>query len=101
MATNIPPHNLGETIDAVVHFWRTRRDPRRTDEVVKGPDFPDRRDDHGASGHQGHLRTGRGSIKVRAVTQGGRGLEGRSRIVVTELPYQVNKARLAERSPSW
>ena len=97
MATNIPPHNLGEVIDGVVHLIdhpdATNRDLM---EHIKGPDFPT-----GALilGHQGireMYETGRGSIIQRAVAE----IEmhqGKARIIVTELPYQVNKARLIER----
>jgi DNA gyrase subunit A len=98
MATNIPPHNLGETIDAVVHFLDH---PEATSadlmKFVKGPDFPTGATIMGRQGIKDAYETGRGSIKVRAVTQIEEGTGGRSRVVVTELPYQVNKARLAEK----
>ncbi len=98
MATNIPPHNLGEAIDAVVHFLdNPDATPADLMKFVKGPDFPTGATIMGRQGIKDAYETGRGSIKVRAVTQIEEGTNGRSRIVVTELPYQVNKARLAEK----
>ena len=98
MATNIPPHNLGETIDAVVHFLENPdATPGELMKFVKGPDFPTGATIMGRQGIRDIYETGRGSIKVRAVTQVEEGANGRSKIVVTELPYQVNKARLAEK----
>ncbi len=98
MATNIPPHNLGEVIDAVTHFLDN---PDSTPEdlmaFVKGPDFPTGATIMGRQGIRDAYETGRGSIKVRAVTTIEEGTQGRSNIVVSELPYQVNKARLAEK----
>jgi len=98
MATNIPPHNLGETIDAVIHYLD---EPESTTadlmKFVKGPDFPTGAVIMGRQGIKDAYETGRGSIKVRAVTTIEEGPQGRSNIVVTELPYQVNKARLAEK----
>ena len=98
MATNIPPHNLGETIDAVVHYLD---EPESTTadlmKFIKGPDFPTGAVIMGRQGIKDAYETGRGSIKVRAVTTIEEGSQGRSNIVVTELPYQVNKARLAEK----
>ncbi len=98
MATNIPPHNLGEVIDAVVHFIDN---PESTSaelrKFVKGPDFPTGGVILGKDGIRDAYETGRGSIKVRAVCSIEEGSGGRSRIVVSELPYQVNKARLAEK----
>ena len=98
MATNIPPHNLGEVIDAVV-FYLDNPDSTPTDlmKFVKGPDFPTGATVMGRQGIRDAYETGRGSIKVRAVTQVEEGSAGKSKIVVTELPYQVNKARLAEK----
>jgi DNA gyrase subunit A len=98
MATNIPPHNLGETIDAVVHYLdNPDSTPGDLMKFVKGPDFPTGATIMGRQGIKDIYETGRGSIKVRAVTQVEEGANGRSKIVVTELPYQVNKARLAEK----
>jgi DNA gyrase subunit A len=98
MATNIPPHNLGEVIDAVVHFLDH---PESTSDdlmkFVKGPDFPTGAVIMGRDGIRDAYRTGRGSIRVRAVCSIEEGSAGRSRIVVTEIPYQVNKARLLEK----
>jgi DNA gyrase subunit A len=98
MATNIPPHNLGEVIDAVTHYLEN---PEATTEelarFVKGPDFPTGATIMGRQGIKDAYDTGRGSIKVRAVCTIEEGSQGRSNIVVSELPYQVNKARLAEK----
>jgi DNA gyrase subunit A len=98
MATNIPPHNLGEVIDAVVHYLdhpeATSKDLMK---LVKGPDFPTGAIIMGRDGIRDAYETGRGSIKIRAVCSVEEGSAGRARIVVTELPYQVNKARLAEK----
>ena len=98
MATNIPPHNLGEVIDAVVHFIEhPEAKPKDLMKFVKGPDFPTGAIVMGRDGIKEAYETGRGSIKVRAVCSIEEASNGRQRIVVTELPYQVNKARLAEK----
>jgi DNA gyrase subunit A len=98
MATNIPPHNLGEVIDAVTHFLdHPDSTPEDLMAFVKGPDFPTGATIMGRQGIRDAYETGRGSIKVRAVTTIEEGTQGRSNIVVSELPYQVNKARLAEK----
>jgi DNA gyrase subunit A len=98
MATNIPPHNLGETIDAAVFFIdNPDATPKDLMKFLKGPDFPTGALVLGKQGIKEAYETGRGSIKVRAVCSIEEGSAGRSRIVVTELPYQVNKARLAEK----
>ncbi len=100
MATNIPPHNLGETINAVVKIIDNRvNENRDTDieellEIVKGPDFPTGAMILGKAGIEEAYRTGRGKIKVRAVTDIEPMANGKNRIVVTELPYMVNKANL-------
>jgi DNA gyrase subunit A len=98
MATNIPPHNLGEVIDAVIH---SIDNPESTStelmKFVKGPDFPTGATIMGRQGIKDAYETGRGSIRVRSVTTIEEGSQGRSNIVVTELPYQVNKARVAEK----
>jgi DNA gyrase subunit A len=98
MATNIPPHNLAEVIDAVIHFIDN---PEATvaelRKFVKGPDFPTGGIVLGKDGIRDAYETGRGSIKVRGVCSIEEGSAGRSRIVISELPYQVNKARLAEK----
>jgi len=98
MATNIPPHNLGEVIDAVTHYI-DNPEANTTDlmKFVKGPDFPTAGFVMGRQGIKDAYTTGRGSIKVRAKSMIEEGSNGRSQIVVTELPYQVNKARLAEK----
>jgi DNA gyrase subunit A len=98
MATNIPPQNLGEVVDAVLHYI-DNPESTSTDlmKFVKGPDFPTGATIMGRQGIKDAYETGRGSIKVRAVSQIEEGSNGRSKIVVTELPYQVNKARLAEK----
>ena len=103
MATNIPPHNLRETINAVVKIIdNIVEEDRETAmeellEIVKGPDFPTGATILGTRGIEEAYRTGRGKIRVRAVTNIETLLNGKSRIVVTELPYLVNKARLIEK----
>ncbi len=98
MATNIPPHNLGEVIDGVVHFIdHPEATPKDLMKFIKGPDFPTGAIAMGRDGIRDMYTTGRGSIKVRAVCTIEEGSGGRQRIVVSELPYQVNKARLAEK----
>src|SRR5919198_6104833 len=98
MATNIPPHNLGEVIDAVV---LAIEDPevaiKDLMKKVKGPDFPTAGLIIGRDGIKEAYQSGRGSIKMRARIQIEEGHHGRARLVVTELPYMVNKARLAEK----
>ena len=102
MATNIPPHNLREVIDAVVKLIDNDIEEKETTidelmEVVKGPDFPTGGVILGTSGISEAYRTGRGKIRVRAVTDIEPMENGKNRIVVTELPYLVNKARLIEK----
>jgi DNA gyrase subunit A len=98
MATNIPPHNLGEVIDATIHLLdHPEATPKELTKFVKGPDFPTGGVVMGRDGIRDAYETGRGSIKIRAVTTVEEGSGGRSRLVVSELPYQVNKARLAEK----
>jgi DNA gyrase subunit A len=98
MATNMPPHNLGEVIDAVVHFIdHPESKPKDLMKFIKGPDFPTGAVIIGRDGIKDAYDTGRGSIKVRAVSTIEEASNGRQRIVITELPYQVNKARLAEK----
>ncbi|MEW6059624.1 MAG: DNA gyrase subunit A [Actinomycetota bacterium] len=98
MATNIPPHNLGEVIDGVVYYLdHPDCTPKDLMRLIKGPDFPTGGWILGKQGIVDAYTSGRGSIKVRAVTQIEEATQGRQRIVVTELPYQVNKARLAEK----
>ncbi|NKC14611.1 MAG: DNA gyrase subunit A [Gammaproteobacteria bacterium] len=98
MATNVPPHNLGEVIDACIAFVDGPDiDLDRLMEIIPGPDFPTAGIINGAQGIEEAYRTGRGRIYMRARTHFEPMDGGRDRIVVTELPYQVNKARLIER----
>src|SRR5438093_3541767 len=98
MATNIPPHNLGEVVDGVVALIEnpelTVPDLMRK---VRGPDFPTAALIIGRDGIRDAYETGRGSIKMRARVQIEESRQGRQRLVVTELPYMVNKSRLAEK----
>ncbi|WP_409337296.1 DNA gyrase subunit A [Eubacterium sp. F2] len=98
MATNIPPHNLGDTIDATVYLI-DHPDASVDDliPIIKGPDFPTGARILGKSGIREAYRTGQGKIKVRACCEIQETSRGRSQIVVTEIPYMVNKARLIER----
>jgi DNA gyrase subunit A len=103
MATNIPPHNLREIVSAVVKMIDNRilEDRDTTLEeilpIVKGPDFPTGAMILGTRGIEEAYRTGRGKIRVRAVTEIESMSNGKSRILVSELPYMVNKARLIEK----
>ena len=102
MATNIPPHNLREVVAAVNKMIENQiNEDRETDieelmDVVKGPDFPTGGTILGRAGIEEAYRTGRGKIRVRAVTDIEPMANGKNRIIVTELPYAVNKARLVE-----
>lgn len=97
MATNIPPHNLGEVIDALVLLIdKPDADLKDITKIIKGPDFPTAGLIIGREGIRNAYRTGRGSIKVRAKAQVETLNNGKSQIVVTEIPYQVNKARLVQ-----
>ena len=98
MATNIPPHNLGEVVDAIVlQLENPDVGLEELMQVLPGPDFPTAGYIHGRQGILDAYRTGRGLIQMRAkvVVEKARG--GRENIIVTELPYQVNKAKLVER----
>jgi len=103
MATNIPPHNLVEVINAVVKIIDNKvEEGRDTDieellQIIKGPDFPTGAMVLGTKGIEQAYRTGRGKIRVRAVTDIEPMANGKSRIVVSELPYMVNKAKLIEK----
>ena len=103
MATNIPPHNLTEVINGVVKIIDNQVDEgRETDldeimEIIKGPDFPTGATILGRRGIEEAYRTGHGKIRVRAVTDIEPMANGKNRIIVTELPYMVNKARLIEK----
>ena len=98
MATNIPPHNLGEVVDAVI---AQLENPEITIDglmqTLPGPDFPTAGYIHGRQGILDAYRTGRGLIQVRAKAFVEKARAGRENIIVTELPYQVNKAKLVER----
>ena len=103
MATNIPPHNLREVIAAVVKIIDNQvEEGRQTSmeeilQIIKGPDFPTGAEILGTRGIEEAYRTGRGKIRVRAVTNIETAPNGKSHIIVTELPYLVNKARLIEK----
>lgn len=103
MASNIPPHNIKETIDAVVKMINNRIDENRDTEieelmsVIQGPDFPTGATIIGRRGIEEAYRTGKGKIIVRAVTNIEPMQNGKNRIIVTELPYGVNKAKLIEK----
>ncbi len=102
MATNIPPHNLREVIDGVVKIIDNYEIDKETEiedllKIIKGPDFPTGAEILGTSGIEEAYRTGRGKIRVRAVSNIEPMENGKNRIVVTELPYMVNKAKLIEK----
>ena len=103
MATNIPPHNLREVIDAVVKIIDNRiMEDRDTDieeiiQIIKGPDFPTGAQILGTGEIDAAYRTGRGKVKVRAISNIEPMANGKQRIVITELPYMVNKARLIQK----
>ncbi len=102
MATNIPPHNLKEVIDGVLKIIENVQADKETvmEEIlgiIKGPDFPTGAEILGTKGIEQAYRTGRGKIRVRAVTNIEPMDNGKNRIVVTELPYMVNKAKLIEK----
>lgn len=103
MATNIPPHNLREVISAVIKIIDNRIEEKRDTsieeimEIIKGPDFPTGAQILGTRGIEEAYRTGRGKVRVRAITNIETMPNGKSRIIVTELPYMVNKARLIEK----
>ena len=103
MATNIPPHNLKEVIAAVVRIIDNRVEEQRETtieeilDIIKGPDFPTGAQILGTRGIEEAYRTGKGKIRVRAITNIESMANGKSRIIVTELPYMVNKARLIEK----
>ncbi|MFH1736995.1 MAG: DNA topoisomerase (ATP-hydrolyzing), partial [Actinomycetota bacterium] len=98
MATNVPPHNLGEVIDAAVTLIdNPETDAAELMKIVKGPDFPTGGIIMGRDGIKSAYETGRGAIRVRGVAEAEEGKGGRQRIIVTELPYMVNKSRLSEK----
>ena len=98
MATSIPPHNLGEVIDATVQLID---EPESTVEdlmkIVKGPDFPTGAQILGKAGMRDAYKTGQGKVKVRSVCEIEEAKGGKTQIVITEIPYMVNKARLIEK----
>ena len=106
MATNIPPHNLTETINAIVKIIDNKVEENRDTtieeimEIIKGPDFPTGATILGRKDVEQAYRTGRGKIKTRAVSEIETMDNGKSRIIVTELPYMVNKAKLVEKIAS-
>ncbi|MBO4863507.1 MAG: DNA gyrase subunit A [Eubacterium sp.] len=102
MATNIPPHNLREVIGAVVRMIDNRIEDKTTSieelmEIVQGPDFPTGAEILGRRGIEEAYRTGRGKIKVRAISEIEPMAKGKQRIVITEIPYMVNKALLIQK----
>src|SRR6266478_1574544 len=98
MATNIPPHNLSEVVDGLVMLIDDPQTPlERLTQVVKGPDFPTRGYIYGAGGIREAYTTGRGTITLRAKAHAEKMRGGREAIIITELPYQVNKASLIEK----
>ncbi len=103
MATNIPPHNLREIVSAVIKIIDNRVEEQRDTtieevmDIVKGPDFPTGAQILGTRGIEEAYRTGKGKIRVRAITNIETMPNGKSRIIVTELPFMVNKARLIEK----
>lgn len=102
MATNIPPHNLGEVIDGCVLMIDNKKENKETDiedlmEYIKGPDFPTGATILGKSGIRAAYKTGRGKIIVRSLVEIEPMHGGREKIVVTEIPYMVNKLRLIEK----
>lgn len=103
MATNIPTHNLREVVGAVVKIINNRVEENRETtldeimQIIKGPDFPTGAEILGVRGIEDAYRTGRGKIRVRAITNIETLPNGKSQIIVTELPYMVNKARLIEK----
>ena len=102
MATNIPPHNLRETVGAVVRIIDDTIEDKETTiddvmDIIKGPDFPTGAEIMGLNGINDAYRTGRGKIKVRSVANIETLPNGKSQIIITEIPYLVNKARLIEK----
>ena len=103
MATNIPPHNLREVVSAVIRIIDNNINENRDTDIeeilgiIKGPDFPTGGEILGTRGIEEAYRTGRGKIKVRAISNIETMENGKPRIIVTELPYMVNKARLIEK----
>lgn len=98
MATNIPPHNLGEVIDATIALMENEKlTSKDLTKYIKGPDFPTGGTIIGKSGMMSAYMTGRGRVKLRAKTEIETLKNGRQHIVITEIPYMVNKAKLVEK----
>ncbi|MGH2675873.1 MAG: DNA gyrase subunit A, partial [Actinomycetota bacterium] len=98
MATNIPPHNLGEVIDGVIAAVdKPDITPQQLSRYIKGPDFPTGGIIMGKGGIKDYFRTGRGSVRIRARVTVEEDARGRQRLVVTEVPFQVNPSRVAEK----
>lgn len=99
MATNIPPHNLGELIDAIIHLIDHQEETTLEDllQYVKGPDFPTGGVVYGGGSMRQAYAAGKGSVVIRAVANIEEGAKGKHQIIVTEIPYAVNKATLVER----
>jgi DNA gyrase subunit A len=98
MATNIPPHNLGEVIDGVIAaIDKPDITPQQLGRYIKGPDFPTGGIIMGKGGIKDYFRTGRGSVRMRARVTVEEDSRGRQRLVVTEVPFQVNPSRVAEK----
>lgn len=98
MATSIPPHNLGEVIDATVHYIDNQEcDVDELINIVKGPDFPTSASIIGTDGIKEAYRTGRGKVRVRSKAEIEELPKGKQQIVITEIPFQVNKAKLVEK----
>lgn len=98
MATNIPPHNLGEIIDAVIHLIdHPEATPDDLMQFVKGPDFPTGGIVHGTAGIKSMYATGRGSIRIRGRAGIEPGPQGKESIIISDIPYAINKAALIEK----
>ncbi|MBI5324653.1 MAG: DNA gyrase subunit A [Ignavibacteriae bacterium] len=98
MATNIPPHNLREIIDGLLAIIKNENITfEEITKIVQGPDFPTGGEIHGYTGIKDAYRDGRGKLIVRAVAKADKQKSGKSAIIITELPYQVNKASLIEK----
>ncbi|WP_027339691.1 DNA gyrase subunit A [Halonatronum saccharophilum] len=98
MSTNIPPHNLGEVVDGVIEIIENPDiETNQLMKIIKGPDFPTGGIIMGRKAIKQYFETGRGKIKVRAKTEIEEMKNDKSRIIITELPYQVNKAKLVEK----
>jgi DNA gyrase subunit A len=98
MATNIPPHNLGEVIDGLIHVIKNpNAEIEELMEFIQGPDFPTGGELLGLSGLHEAYSTGRGSVMMRSKTEFQHHANGKTSIIVTEIPFQVNKSKLIEK----